>query len=225
MVLAPYVQLGIPNAGQVRTARKSACWLPQEHTQVYPLHTPSRITFLSCFPATGTWDQPLLVQGHQNRGQRRCLPPCQILQETQQGQIPTFSWKQTQYKKGCTSFIWTVVWGTDWYLHGDNKKKERRPLSFSKQNFDKQFCHLNRKTVPSRKRSIFNSFLSLKCFGFPSWIHLILSIGSFHYNKRERVTVESIPLAKSNRTQPSTLKSCCKSCLMLTTQGFPCPII
>lgn len=80
--LAPHVQLGIPKAILVRRARKHACWLPQEHTWVYPLHIPSRITFLNCFPATETWDQALLVQ--------RCLPPCQMLQETQQWQIPTF---------------------------------------------------------------------------------------------------------------------------------------
>lgn len=59
MALAPYVQLGIPNACQVRRARKPSCWLPQEHTQVDPLHIPSRIMFLNCFPAMETWDQAL----------------------------------------------------------------------------------------------------------------------------------------------------------------------
>ena len=167
----------------MRRAGKPACWPTQERTHVHSL-TP--ITFLNRFPATEAWDQPLSVRGHQQGGQRRCLPPCQTLQATQHWQIPTFSLKTGPVRKGLYQFQLACCLGvgTDWYSHGDNKKKkEGSLLSFSTRNFVSRFCHLIRKTVLRRKRNIFNGISSFKYFGFPSWNHLTPPIGSFLYDK------------------------------------------
>lgn len=58
MVLAPYVQLGIPNACPVRRARKLSCWLPQEHTElnVYAVYCTSPP---GSYSSTASWPQRL----------------------------------------------------------------------------------------------------------------------------------------------------------------------
>lgn len=151
-------------------------------THTWSPHPHNVITFLSCFPATEACDQPPLVHGHQQHGQRKCLPPCQTLQATQQWQIPFFSLKTGPVRKGLYQFQLAscLAVGTDWYLCGDNKKKEGRPLSFSTHNFASRFYYLIGKTVSRRKRNLSNSISFFKYFGLPSWNHLTPSIRSFH---------------------------------------------
>lgn len=147
-------------------------------------------TLWSHFPTASqpwreAWEQPSLVRGHWQHRQRRCLPLCQTLQVTHWWQIPTSSLKTGPVRKGLYQFQLASCLGfrTGWYSHGDNKKQEGSPLSFSARNFVRRFFHLIRKTVPRRKIKVFNSISSFKCFGFPSWNHLTPSMGSFHYNK------------------------------------------
>lgn len=150
------------------------------HARAHPT-SPSRPHFSTASQTQReAWDQPPLMCGHQQHGQRRCLPPWQKLQATLQWQIPISPLKTGPVRKRLYHFHLASCLGigTDWYSHGDHKKKkEGSPLSFSAHNFVSRFCHLIRKTVPRRKKpNIFNSISSSSVLYFPpETIPLLLS--------------------------------------------------